>query len=351
MLWLLMIPPVLVPFVYKFVFRRTYTMKEFGINIMVSVVLTAAVYGAFNYQSMLDFEVLNGQVTSKSQEKVSCEHSYSCNCRTVQSCSGSGANRSCSSSTVCDTCYEHSYDFDWVIRSTVGNSVIDRVDRRGTIAPPRFKTVEIGEPFASNHAYTNYIKASPDSIFFLDKNLIELYGNKIPNYPTIYDYYRIDRVINVSKDKTLANDWNEIINSRLRTMGAQKQVNIVVVLTDLPFDYSNALFYKWMGGKKNDVILVYGIDNGVVTWFNSTTLGNGNQKLNFLLRENSVGSVVNRELIESQLNIINSSFTRISMSEFEYLKDQREIPLWVIILTFIISMCGSIGIGFIFAKD
>src|SRR4051812_22989724 len=58
----------------------------------------------------MDEEVWNGHVTSKEQVRVSCSHSYSCNCR--QSCTSSGkGGQSCT--TVCDTCYEHSNDYDW----------------------------------------------------------------------------------------------------------------------------------------------------------------------------------------------------------------------------------------------
>src|ERR1035437_10316243 len=82
------------------------------------------------FSETADTEVWNGKVTSKEKEQVSCSHSYSCNCRSVQSCSGSGKDRSCTSSTQCDTCYEHNHDFDWVVHTTIGGKEIDRIDRQ-----------------------------------------------------------------------------------------------------------------------------------------------------------------------------------------------------------------------------
>lgn len=353
MFWILLIPPLLVPFVYRYYFQREYTLQEMGLNATVAVVLTALVYGLFNYRDMLDYEILNGKVTDKNQVFVSCEHSYSCNCRQVQSCSTVNGKSSCSYSTVCDTCYEHTNDWDWQVNSTVGSITIDRVDSRGTIAPPRFKSVVIGEPFSTYHGYTNYIKASPDSIFHYDQTLIDLYKDKIPAYPRIYDYYTINRVINNTSTRGDTAKWNDIINHRLTTIGTQKEVNIIVVITDLPPNYADALFYSWSGGKKNDVLMVYGVSGDKIEWFNSTSIGNGmnNKKLHYLLRDLAINGKLSDELIEKQLDAIDLNFVRLSMSEFEYLKDQREIPIWVIAFTFIISMCGSIGIGYMFTRN
>jgi hypothetical protein len=150
-----------------------------------------------------DVEVWNGQVTGKYSEKVSCSHSYSCNC--YRSCSGSGKNRSCS--TICQTCYEHSYDVSWRVESNIGTYTISRIDRRGLSKPPRWDRVKIGEPVSDTHTYTNYIKGSPDSLFH-KKKLLKKYQKDLPKYQSkVYDYYRLNRLVNlgVNVDNNLFN--------------------------------------------------------------------------------------------------------------------------------------------------
>ena len=57
----------------------------------------------------LDVEILNGEVIGKYQETVSCSHSYQCNCKSVTTCTGSGATRSCSSYMQCGWQYRYPY--------------------------------------------------------------------------------------------------------------------------------------------------------------------------------------------------------------------------------------------------
>ena len=54
---------------------------------LVGLLFVAIISGAGAYYQMDDVEVWNGQVLSKQHERVSCSHSYSCNCRVVTSIS------------------------------------------------------------------------------------------------------------------------------------------------------------------------------------------------------------------------------------------------------------------------
>lgn len=351
MFYLTLFLPLCVPFIAKYFFHREYEWKEMGINAIIAVLVTAIVYYAGTSIGYRDTELLSGYVKEKSQEWTSCEHSYSCNCRSVTSCSGSGKSRSCSTSRVCDTCYEHSNDWDWVVKSTVGNFYISRVDRRGTVEPPRFTKVVIGEPAVREHGYENYIKAAPDSLFYHDEKLLEFYKMKIPRYPEPYDYYNINRVLNYTGADV--GNWNGIISEALKTMGASKQVNIVVVLTTEPLNFSDALIYSWKGGKKNDVIMVYGLEGNTVSWFQSYSLGNGigNQELHVTLRNEAIGKNISDALLVGQIKTIDKMFNRTSMEQFEYLKDQVEPPVWVIVLSLIFGLGTSIGLAYYFTRN
>jgi hypothetical protein len=102
--------------VNKLIWKEEITLGEMFINIGV-ISLMLVVFWTVSYQVRVsDVEILNGEVLGKSRNKVSCSHSYPCQCRLV--CSGSGKNKSCS--THCKICYIHFYDFDYVVNSNIG---------------------------------------------------------------------------------------------------------------------------------------------------------------------------------------------------------------------------------------
>lgn len=293
--------------------------------------------GLATFVLSLDHQVFNGYVTNKKQTTVSCEHSYQCRCRTVKSCSGSGENKSCHTSEECDTCYEHPYDYDWDVMTTVGDIEIRRVDRQGSMMPPRWKLVEIGDPASIEHMYLNYLK-NTDSLFSYNQELFADQLKQIPDYPRVFDYYRYNRIINQSGVDI--SGWNSFLNEKLKTLGVEKQVNIVLYLTKQSMDFSDAVLYKWKGGKKNDIILFYGIgtDNSV-EWFRGYTIGDGigNQELLVGLRNQSVGSVMSLDVLKKNVELIEQKFKRVEMKQFKYLSDQKNIPIWFVLLCVLLS--------------
>ena len=189
--------PIIVALGIFFFSQRKITVKEFLAQTVIQGLIAASISVAIYNNNTSDIEVLHGQVTSKQSEHVSCSHSYSCNCYTT--CSGSGENQSCTEH--CSTCYEHSYDVDWIVRSQIGYVEIDRVDRQGLDEPSRFTKAKIGEPFSQTRSFENFIKGSPDTLF-KRQGLVEKYKDKIPNYfSKVYDYYRINRVINLVQNR------------------------------------------------------------------------------------------------------------------------------------------------------
>lgn len=350
-LLLLLIVPVCWPMISRFIFGNRITLQEVCIQTGVTTLLVIMVWLAGQYTSTMDSEIWNGLITEKDKVRVSCSHSYRCNCHT--SCTGSGDNRSCTE--VCQTCYEHPNDWDWRVYSTVGEFNINRIDRRGSSTPPRWTLVELGEPASIPHRYTNYIKAVPNSLF--GKRNVDLSRYNIPEYPKVYDYYRYSRVLNVSTvDLKFINGLNTILNSDLRTLGAKKEVNIIVVFTDSDPSYKYALESAWIGGKKNDVIIIVGSSAPpVIDWVDTITLGmnRGNELLTVILgdklRELSIDNPNN--FAYTITSTIDSHFDRTPMEEFEYLKDDIEPPTWLLIFTIVISLVVSGGLTFYFKTN
>src|SRR6185369_625968 len=119
---LLMVLPTLIAIGAMVYFKGKVTYLEFFGQIAAVALVVGLGFGASYWSGTSDTEVWNGQVTSKTQDRVSCSHDYKCRCRSETTCTGSGKNRSCTSSTVCDTCYEHSYDVDWAVHASTGES-------------------------------------------------------------------------------------------------------------------------------------------------------------------------------------------------------------------------------------
>lgn len=346
MIWLVMMIPLLVPVIAAWKYKSNRSLPEYGIHILITVVITAGVFYAGKYYPAADVEVLNGYVTNKQQVYNPRTEYYDCNCRMVTRSSGSGKNRTTSRVRECSTCTRTIPEWDWTVYTTVGNLDISRIDSDGRREPPRWTRVQIGEPAARENSYINQIKGVKDSIFHFDKSLISQYEDKVPEYPRVRDYYRFDRIINLTKTVDTKN-WNPYINDKLKTLGKEKQLNVIVVVTDYEYAFFDALKYKWLGGKKNDVVMVIGNKDGKVSWFASTSLADGykNQTLHANLRMNSHNKEINDAFIAEQMDIVARDFVRTPMEEFEYLTSESEPAGWVMILAILLGVAASIGVS------
>lgn len=337
------------------IFRPKITLMESLAQAGIATVVAALVVVCIYYKDMGDTAVINGQITDKKQVRVSCSHSYECNCYYTTSCSGSGTSRSCSTTKHCSTCYEHSNDWDWDVFSTVGNFSIDRIDRQGKREPPRWTLVQIGEPAANTVSYLNYVKAAPQSLFAmnqLEDDKVKFAG-MFPQYPQIYDYYRINRIMQIGVQYPQAQKLNDNLNMALRSMGAAKQVNINVIFvktTDTQYRY--ALERAWLGGKKNDVTVMIGMDStGAFSWVDTMTFGkNAGNELTAVVMRDRIKALAaaqqfgNADLLSNEIvATINKEFHRKEMKDYEYLKDDYSPSQTAIIWFIIIQMVVLVG--------
>lgn len=348
MLWLYFMVPILAG-IATLVVAKFSNNKEankqymlFTAILMVgSCLLQTSAYIGFISAGQSDTEVLNGQVISKSRERVSCEHSYECMCYYTESCSGSGSNRSCTRTRHCSTCYEHSHDVDWDVHTSVGDLSIDRIDRQGLKEPPRWSQVKLGEPAAREHHYLNYVKGNKDSLFSKDKKYAESFKDQIPPYPEVYDYYRFSRVLNITGRALPIDYWNDYLNNTLKTLGTEKQVNIIWVVTSgKPVEFFNGLVYEWAGGKKNDVIVVTDIDeNNNINWMMSTSFADGMDNAQLHARNSSsfTSKGFGVAVLSDVAGNISKEFTRVPMEKMEYLK-YRTLHTWEMVLMFVLGL-------------
>jgi hypothetical protein len=350
MLVLLLLVPAVVGVVF-FIASKTICWKEMGVTLAAVVAINLIGLGLSFAGATHDTELLNGRVTNKKQVTTSCSHSYSCRCRPVTSCSGSGKTRHCSTSTKCDTCYEHLFDYDWKVYSTVGNFTISRVDRQGTSEPPRFTKVVIGEPATDTNSYVNYIKAAPGSVLRITGQ-VKNFPNLLPRYPGTFDYYRSNQLVTVGVPTMPAVE--EAVTNLNADLGGKKQVNflMVVVNTTNP-DYLYALSEHWLGGKKNDVILVVGVAGKDIKWSGVLTWSNV-ELLKVELRDAAMAAKTTDNLVsvvEKARTIINDKFRRKPMEDFKYLSYQYSPSNTVMVVLLVLGLLVSVGLSMYFLHN
>lgn len=352
---LLLLFPLAWPFVAKRIWHHTINWTEMVIQMVLVSLLVTVVYQCGKFGQTSDTEIWNGYVQSKDRVHDHYVESYSCNCTTT--CSGSGSNQSCTE--TCQTCYEDHYTVKWWAKTTVGNVTFEYLDRTTKRVykepdPASYVRCKVGEPASIVHSYTNYVQAVPQSLFN-DDSAIDTYAAMVPAYPRVYDHYRINRVLNVgsSIDAKTISGINEALNISLKTLGNQKQVNVVVILTSITDpSYRYAVERKWLGGEKNDVIVLVGLDGTEVIWTDVITwaLNKGNELFHVKLRD----SILDMKTFDADkftgvvIGAISAHYDRPEMKDFEYLKSAIEPPTWVLILSIIISIGGSLGLSVVF---
>lgn len=342
MLILVLLVPLFLPFILKNIWNHKICWKELALTVTASTLLTVVVYSIGVLSSAYDTEILNGQVTDKKRIHDTYKESYDCKCRTVRS--GKEDRR------VCKTCYRTHYTVDWNCYTTLNTISIDSRDSTSrsvylTDDPARFTLIKPGDPVALSHNYINWIKAAPDSLFHA-REVTEV----MPSYPTVYDFYNINRIIGTVPNSV---EWNLKLSNLLRTLGPMKQANVIIIVTPNTNPmYIEYLKSAWLGGKKNDIVLVIGSATypkidwvDVMSWTDS-------QIFKVQLRDD-VKALVNIDqdavLTLIQKHVINS-YKRKEMKDFEYLKEAIEAPLWVVILSLLLGIASTVGLSYHFYK-
>ncbi len=327
-----------------------------ALSTVIGAVITAgAFYLSFSAQTK-DVEIWNGQVTGKEREHGHYLRPYQCNCR--QTCSGSGNNSSCT--TTCDTCYEDRYTVTWNCYTNIGTYTIQHYDRGSRLVysepdPVRWQVINRGDPVSDAREYTNYIQAVPQTLFKpAASELKKKFAPLIPPYPDkVYNFYYVDRFISPGIKVDTANQWNAGIQELLKTLGPQKQVNLVVVAAKTADpNYEFALRDAWQNGNKNDVILVLGTPNWpkiewvrVITWSKSEIF-----KVELRDRVFELGEADVQRVLSATADQISKNFERRRMREFEYLKGEIDPPMWVIILLVILQVSAAGGVQYYIHK-
>jgi hypothetical protein len=379
MLWFLLLTPILVPIILAIVFPHKIKLPEIGAGILFSVLLIAGVYTLGENQSLSDTEILNGGVIGKDVNRFSCptntlnpcRNGYTCNCRTVRytsTCTSTSrvGNRTVTSSrpctktrTECDTCYRYPWEQNWMVSTSVHQTQLEipRVDPQGAQTPPFWEKTRVGDPASRTNTYDNYIKAAANSLFNEDGEILERYKNMIPEYPlAIHDYFKYDRVVTVNGASLPGEaELNELLSKALVSLGAKKQVNVIVVFAEkLPAEYMFAVRRAWEGFNKNDVVVFIGTESGNVVWADAMSWSKSSL-VNVTIRDEILnnfkgGKVENVKLVNLLSDAITKHYERRQMVEFEYLKSEIQISTGLLTFLWLFSILGTAVMCWLFYK-
>ena len=352
---------LIIPWVAKIWWKGRLTYTEIAAEMGVLLVVVGIIFALGRVGKTWDTEVWNGEITGKDSKHVSCEHSYSCHCKTVHhkgSCSGSGKKRSCTSGwdeRVCDTCYEHSFDIKWYVYNNLdGDFSVSRVDRQGLVQPPRWALFQPGQPYSITHNYTNYIQAVDASVF--NFNFVgHQFDSMIPKYPlNIYDYQYIDRAFAMGVNVPDLKEWDYGIGMIAKDLGPKKQANVIVIFVNTEdHAYMQALRSAWLGGKKNDIVVVIATPKypeiawaDVLSWSDSELF-----KVELKDAIHNLGTVDREKILTLIHDKTLAGFQRKHMRDFKYLEWEIQPSDGVIWFAIIVALLGSLGLTWWFSQD
>lgn len=358
----------IIPLLAKLKFKHELTAKEVALQGVIMSVLCLILYGAGTHTPLGDVQILNGEVVAKKGVKKSCPSgwvdyadgfcsNYSTRRKyTHTTCTTVNKRRSCTRHYK--TQYNHDYAWEkrWYVTTSFGRLQINRINRRGDQEPPRWTEVEVGDPASTAARYTNYMKAAAHNIINPNKGVMERYAKDVPTYPKhIVDYYKSNKVLTVGVSLKNHAEWNYKLAEHLKVLGPVKQANVVVIVTNiLDPEYRYAVEEKWLGGKKNDVIVLIGADKEEIKWVDTITLaGNaGNELMTVKMRDNLLDhKVVDIKVLDVISSTVLKHFDRKAMQEFKYLEDQIEPPTWVVIACYLMSLVLGLGLTAYFIKN
>lgn len=331
----------------RFLFKNSITWKESAIQMGVQAALVVAVVAGSFAMNLNDTKVISGHVTKKEKVKVSCEHSYSCRCRTVKSGD--------SYTTRCDTCYRHHNDWDWRVYSNVGRVNIKRIDSRGKKEPPRWTKVEINEPFSTTASFKNYVMASSGTLFSVSEDNMKFFKSVKPYPRQIYDYYKSVRVVSdgvpVNKDA-----WNTRIAELQRAVWPKKRANMIFYFTKVADpSYRYAVEAAWKGAKINDVVVVIGSSEyPKVDWVDVITYGRnkGNELTTIMIKDKIMEmGEIDISMTNETAKIIVDKFDRVSEKTFEYLKNSVTLSFGQMLFIVLTQLFAFVGLTIFFHKN
>jgi len=360
-----LIPVVVWIVIAKLIWHHHFTVKEVVAQIIPTIIVISTVFLVSDMYQTYDTKIINGEVTSKNPKKESCpigwvkytdSHCTEYFTRIVkvgETCStDSEGKRTCTPNY--DT--EYNYIYPWERRYFVYSDInetyeISRVDAQGVNFPPRFDGISIGDPVSATRSFKNYVMAASSSLFNVG-NYENLDTISIP-YPAIYDYYKVDRVIDMTgiQSADFIKNWNVSlaeVNKNIR----ETEANVIVVLTNEDVSFAEKLQIIWQGHNINDVIVVIGLNDKEISWVDVESWSSESM-VNISLRDDikNLNTIENFAFINDAIaQNVSQYFNVQTEQDFEYLSNDIKPPMLTLLLAFIILLVLTPLVTYVFVK-
>uniref|UniRef100_A0AB39CEF6 Uncharacterized protein n=1 Tax=Pseudomonas phage HRDY3 TaxID=3236930 RepID=A0AB39CEF6_9VIRU len=312
-----------------------------GIAAIVGFVAVLACYYVPLYWTASDEEILSGSVMKKERVYDPYTETYTCG-------TDSHGNPK--------TCTRLVDQWRWDVISDYGDSFSEHTSQK-VRAPAIYAATQLGDPYASTKKFMNYQNVSEQSVM-IDRESAKEYRGWVPEYPHIYAGFKVSRGFSNTPfmDQRGLSHFLSVAQKR---WGPMHGVNVSVVVLDHRTDwngFTNALASKWKGGKKNDAVLVLGLDEKGATihaWAFSRSADEKTDERgrNFTkaLYENAHDALMEKRGpidVNTIIDSIDKSlvlFQREDLGRYDFLKDEY-VPGWpAMILSFII-ICAIVSI-------
>lgn len=363
--WIIVVIPLMIPFFAKLIWQSKISFLELGVQVGLAILVSVLLWNMGKYNQISDVEIWNGEVVEKFPRKESCpigwvaysdgfcRHYITRQVEVGETCStDSKGRRICTPIYQTQYNYTYSWEQNWYVKGNIDKTwEISRVDRRGADEPERWTEVQIGDPVSKTNTYENYVKAASSSLFNKEQGWAEQYADVIPQYPSdIYDYYRVNRVLAVGEPGIQdLGAWNSYLPEILKVLGPERQANMVLIFTDLPPTFAEGTIAAWQGGKKNDILIFVGTQDGEsVDWVRVHSWSK-NDLVNVRIRDalKSYDLSNPETVLQDVFQIAMSNFERRPMAEFEYLKDEIQPSGRFLVFMFVFTILASVGLTWV----
>jgi hypothetical protein len=189
-------------------------------------------------------------------------------------------------------------------------------------------------PVTATKSWENRVKAAPTLFSFV--NVPDSIG--VYEWPKNPDWRKSDRLLGTASKHFNIGDLDRL-NARI---GASKMVNVIIVgAGNRDQDFAEWQRAKWVGGKKNDLVLCYGkVINGKPGWakvFGWSDSEICKRNLETILLSNPLGPEVLTK-VESE---IVSNYKIKDWSAFDYIT--VEPPMWSYFVFFVVLVMSQVG--------
>lgn len=284
-----------------------------GLAIVVAVNAASLVFSASSV------ELISGQVTGKDRHYDPDEETYSC-----------GKDK---------TCTREIPRWRWDVESDTGDDYSEHTYSKSDV-PEIYANARKGEPFARTKMFLNFQYVSDQTI---SVNKQFEYTGWLPEYPSIYNGYRVDRGISNVVDSS---ELSKALAQMQRQWGPEYGANVIVTVVSYKASgFNEALRNKWVGGKKNDIVLTLYLDDDKtvkkVELFSRSTSNKHNKEMadfNIMLRDTAaqIGTYDPVKVIP----VVNSAlpyFEREDLSKYDFLMNDYEAPWFVYVLSVVLA--------------